>query len=106
MKIKALPGKILAIMVDKPDGFRKTSGGIIMQDKDATSGAIRPRWFKIYTLGADIDIVKEGDYVLVAHGRWSNGVKIDDLEDKLFQLDNEELLMVSDECPPELMDNA
>lgn len=99
-KLRAMREKILAEMVDKPEGFKKTKSGIFINDKDATTDAIRPRWFKVYSVGEGIDWIKEGQYVWVAHGRWSNGVKIDD-DLKLYLLDNEECLMVSDENPVE-----
>jgi co-chaperonin GroES (HSP10) len=97
-EIKAFGDKVLAIMVDNPSGFKKTKSGIILKDEDMTASAVRPRWFKIYSTGEKIDWVVEGQYVLVAHGRWSNGVKVND-DLKIYLLDNEEMLMVSDTKP-------
>lgn len=98
-EVKALPGKILAVMIEKPDGLRKTAGGIILKDKDNDVSGIRPRWFQVHTVGNDIDWLNEGQYVYVDHGRWSNGVKVEDLT--LHLLDNNDCLMVSDENPLE-----
>lgn len=98
--IKAFGNRILAEMIDSPDGFKKTASGLLINDKDMTTEAVRPRWFKIYATGPDVTFVSEGQYVMVAHGRWSPGVKIsEDL--KIYLLDNEECLMVSDENPME-----
>jgi co-chaperonin GroES (HSP10) len=98
MKVKALKNKILALMVDRPDGFKKTKSGLITMDKDNDVTGIRPRWFQVYSVGEGIDWLREGQYVFVAHGRWSNGVKIDE-DTKLYLLDNEECLAVQDEDP-------
>ena len=99
-QIKAMRDKVLAEMIDKPSGFKKTKSGIFINDKDSTTDAIRPRWFKVYSVGEGVDWIKEGQYVWVSHGRWSNGVKIND-DLKLYLLDNEECLMVSDDNPVE-----
>ena len=97
-KIKAMRNKILAEMIDDPGEEITTAGGIILLSKDGTEEAVRPRWFKVYSLGEDIDWLTEGAYVLVDHGRWSNGIKVDE-ELKVYLLDNKDCLMVSEENP-------
>ena len=99
-RIKATRDKILAEMIDKPGEEKVTDGGIILKEKDATEAAVRPRWFKVYSVGSGIDWIKEGEYVMVAHGRWSNGLKIDE-NLKLYLIDNEECLAVNDTNPME-----
>ena len=99
-KITALPGKILAEMMESPGGHRKLASGILLPDKDAESSGIRPRWFKVYSVGNDIDWVEPGQYVYVAHGRWSNGIKIDE-DTKIYLLDNTECLAMQDTNPLE-----
>ena len=47
---------------------------------------------KIYSVGDDVDFCTEGDYVLVAHGRWSRGVEIGP-DEKVWLLDNKDCLM-------------
>ena len=99
-ELKALRGKVLAEMIDKPDGLRKTKGGIILKDADNDTSGIRPRWFKVYSVGDEIDWVAAGQYLLVDHGRWSNGVKLNE-ETKIYLLDNKDCLMISDSNPLE-----
>jgi hypothetical protein len=99
MKIKALAEKILGVMVDKPSGYKVNKSGLLLADKDMDASGIRPRWFKVYSVGEGIDYISEDQYVLVAHGRWSNGVVASDIDEKIYLLDNKELLMVSDEKP-------
>jgi co-chaperonin GroES (HSP10) len=100
MIVKATKNKILAEMIDKPDQTITTQGGIILTEKDATENAVRPRWFKVYSVGSEIDFIKEGEYVMVAHGRWSNGLKINE-DLKLYLIDNDECLAVNDTNPME-----
>tara|TARA_R100000541_G_scaffold5086_1_gene12464 strand:- start:3610 stop:3990 length:381 start_codon:yes stop_codon:yes gene_type:complete len=100
-KIKAMRDKILAEMIDNPGEEITTAGGIILISKDGTESAVRPRWFKVYSIGSEIDWLHEGQYVLVDHGRWSNGIKVaEDL--KIYLLDNKDCLMTSETNP---MDN-
>lgn len=98
LKVKAMRNKILAEMIDDPGEETTTAGGIILIEKDGTENAVRPRWFQVYSVGDDIDWLTEGAYVLVDHGRWSNGMKIDN-ELKVYLLDNKDCLMVSENNP-------
>ena len=96
--VRALKEKVLAEMIDKPGIEKTTAGGIIITEKDGTENAVRPRWFKVYSVGDGIDWITEGKYVLVDHGRWSFGIKVsDDL--KLYMLDNKDCLAATDENP-------
>lgn len=99
-EVKALANKVLAEMIEKPDGLRKTKGGIILKDADNDTSGIRPRWFRVHSVGEGIDWIKENQYVFVDHGRWSRGVKVTE-ELRLHLLDNKDCLMVSDENPLE-----
>ena len=98
LKVKAMRNKILAEMIDNPGEETTTDGGIILTSKDGTESAVRPRWFQVYSLGDDIDWLTEGAYVLVDHGRWSNGMNVDN-DLKVYLLDNKDCLMVSDSNP-------
>ena len=57
-------------------GEQRTEGGIIIMSDDGKSTGIHPRWGKVLAIGKDQQDVKIGQYVLVAHGRWSRGFKL------------------------------
>jgi len=97
-KIKAMRDKILAEMIEKIGEEKTTAGGIILTEKDGTEDAIKPRWFKVYSIGEGIEWIDEGAYVLVAHGRWSRGMKVDE-DLTVHLLDNKDCLMVTDKDP-------
>ena len=101
--IRPIHDKVLAKMIDGFGHF-KTSGGIIIQEEDMSQAAIRPRWFEILFTGPEQDDVHPGEYVLMAHGRWSRG--IDYQGDKVYFLDNEEMLAVSNELPSGINDGT
>ena len=57
-------------------GEIKTKGGIIMPDDDGSDHGIHPRWAKVYAVGSQQKDVKVGEWVMVAHGRWSRAFKV------------------------------
>lgn len=99
--IRAIGDKVLGYMVDG-FGEKTTASGIVINERDGDSNSIRPRWFKVTHTGPDQDEVSVGEFVLVAHGRWSRGVKVDSDDDhKLYLLDNNEILLKTDTNPTE-----
>ena len=100
--ITPIRDKVIARMIDG-FGEKKTAGGLIIQEKDGTVDAIRPRWFEVTHVGPEQKDVTPGEYVLVAHGRWSRGFTVDPADDfKLYFLDNDEILAASDELPSDV----
>ena len=82
-------------------GATKTKGGIILMDDDGTEAGIHPRWAKVYAVGDQQDDVQVGQWVLVAHGRWSRALKVkkNDVELEVRMIDENDILLVSDNEP-------
>lgn len=80
---------------------RTLASGIILRNDNGTSLGIRPRWGRVYAIGPDQHEVAVGDWVLVAHGRWTRGLNIIDNsgERTLRKVDPDDILCVSDELP-------
>lgn len=80
---------------------RTTSSGIILHGDDGTTAGIRPRWGQVYRVGPDQTDVREGQWVCVAHGRWTRGIDIEDTQGRktIRRVDPEDILLVSDEPP-------
>lgn len=79
---------------------RKSAGGIVLLDDDGKSSGIRPRWAKVYAIGPDQHDVEVGQYVLIAHGRWTKGITINSVTEgnqTIRKVDNNDILLVSDE---------
>ena len=70
-------------------------------DDDGTEAGIHPRWAKVYAVGKDQDDVKVGEWLLVAHGRWSRALKVkkDGKELEVRMIDENDILLVSQEEP-------
>ena len=82
-------------------GEKKTKGGIILLDDDGTEAGIHPRWSQVYAVGPKQEDVKVGQWILVAHGRWSRALKVvnDNEELEVRMVDENDILIVSDEEP-------
>lgn len=80
---------------------RFTSGGIVLLNDNGKGTGIRPRWGKVYAVGAEQSSVAPGQWICVAHGRWTRGVKVEDDtgEAMLRKIDPDDILLVSDEKP-------
>lgn len=99
-KIKRLtPLNDTVIVTDMKFEERISQGGIIIPNDDMKSSGIRPRWAKVYAVGSEQKDIKVGQYILIAHGRWTRGVKIEDAEGEkvIRKVDNNDILLVSDE---------
>lgn len=83
-------------------GEQKTKSGLIIKDDNGTTRGIYPRWGKVYDKGPDNkDQFQIGDWILVMHGRWTRGVKVDTPsgEIELRKVDLDSILATSSEKP-------
>jgi len=98
-KLTALNSDVIA--TDMVFDVRILSSGIILLDDNGTTAGIRPRWGRVYAIGPNQQDVKIGDWICVAHGRWSRGLDIEDDEGKktIRKIDPKDILLISDERP-------
>lgn len=84
-------------------GDIKTKGGLILLDDDGKEQGIHPRWGRVYAVGAKQQDVSVGQWILVAHGRWTRGmiVEKDGVKEEVRMVDEKDILLVSDEEPQE-----
>jgi hypothetical protein len=73
-------------------------GSIIIVKDDGKDSGIRPRWAEVYKVGPLQHDVRVGEYVLVAHGRWTRGLEIEDENGHttIRKIDPKDILLVSD----------
>ena len=82
----------------------RLQSGIILRKDDGKSHGIRPRWARVYAVGSEQKDVKVGQWILIEHGRWTRGIKVeesDGSETVVRRVDNDCIMMVSDEQPVE-----
>lgn len=83
---------------------RITRGGIILMNDNGKDTGIRPRWGKVYAVGDEQKDVEVGQWVMVAHGRWTRGIELQEGDDPndisiIRRVDINDILLVSDEQP-------
>lgn len=91
------------IVTDMVFDTRITQSGLILPNDNGTGLGIRPRWGQVYAVGADQHDVQVGQWVCVAHGRWTRGIDIEDAEGRrsIRKIDPKDILLISDSehCP-------
>jgi len=89
------------IIVDMNFGEQVSRSGIIVTSDNGKAHGVHPRWGKVYAVGPEQTDVSVGQWVLVEHGRWTRGIKIEDDEGEkiIRKIDINCMMMVSDEKP-------
>lgn len=80
---------------------RLSNGGIVLLNDNGKSSGIRPRWGRVYAIGPEQQDVRVGEWICVAHGRWTRGLDIEDENGKrtIRKIDPKDILMSADERP-------
>jgi co-chaperonin GroES (HSP10) len=96
-QIKALHDHV--IVSEMTFDQRITSGGLILLNDNGTSLGIRPRWGQVYAVGPKQKDIQVGQWVCVAHGRWTRGLDIEDELGKrtIRRIDPKDILLISDQ---------
>jgi co-chaperonin GroES (HSP10) len=97
--LRALKDHVL--VTEMEFGDRQLSSGIMLLSDDGKSDGIRPRWARVFAVGPEQEDVKVGQWILVAHGRWTraNDIEVNGEKKSLRRVDNNDILMVSDTEP-------
>ncbi len=84
-------------------GEQTTASGLIISNDDGGTRGIYPRWGKVYSKGPNNkDEFEVGDWILIAHGRWTRGLKMEtesDGEIEMRKVELESILAYSKEKP-------
>jgi co-chaperonin GroES (HSP10) len=95
-QIKALHDHV--IVSEMNFDSRITQSGLILMNDNGTTLGIRPRWGQVYAVGPKQQDVCVGQWVCVAHGRWTRGLDIEDETGKrtIRRIDPADILLISD----------
>lgn len=101
VKGKINPIRDNVLITDMEFGEERTTTGIIVRSLNGKTEGIKARWGRVWAVGPEQTDVKEGDWVCVAHGRWTRGVKVEDSGEEIIirRIDNNDILIVSDYKP-------
>ena len=106
-ELRAIGNRVL--VTDMHFGEQKTKSGLIIGNDDGKTRGIYPRWGKVYSKGPDNkDPYNVGEWILVEHGRWTRGMKVDTNqgEVEVRMVEAESILAYSDEKPDSLQIGA
>ena len=100
-RITPMRGRITAQILEDPRKETVTKDGVILLANDGTAAGMQPRWFKAIAVHPEEKDVKEGDYMLVAHGRWSREYVYDDEDETqyIMVVESESVMGVQDKYP-------
>jgi co-chaperonin GroES (HSP10) len=95
-QIKALKDHVL--VHEMSFDVRITQSGIILPNDNGKGYGIRPRWGRVYAVGPDQHDVQVGQWIMVAHGRWTRGLEIEDEHGELTlrKIDPKDILLITD----------
>lgn len=95
MKIRAIGDNILCTEADFGD--QTTQAGIIIKSTLGKTDGITPRWFKVVSVGPDIDWVVPDQWLYVEYGRWSDGIKVGN--ETIWKVEPKSCLAISNQKP-------
>lgn len=102
VKGKIRPLRDYVFVSDMEFGEEKTSSGIIIQSLDGKVEGIKNRWGRVWAVGPEQTDVCVGEWICVAHGRWTRGIKVEDDSGEIItvrRVDNDDILVVTQEKP-------
>lgn len=93
-QLVAIDNHVIVVDMDAED--EKIVNDIIILSERGNDRGVHPRWAQICAIGPKQEDVRVGEWVLVEHGRWTRGVKLED--DRVYRkVDLDDILLVSDE---------
>jgi Chaperonin 10 Kd subunit len=83
---------------------RKLASGIVLLGDDGRTEGIRPRWARVYAVGPDQQDVRVGQWILIEHGRWTRGLKVEIDGDEFIirRADPTAVIFISDDEPTDV----
>jgi co-chaperonin GroES (HSP10) len=98
-QLRALKDSVL--VTDMEFTGRQLASGIVLLNDNGTTAGIRPRWGQVYAVGPEQQDVTAGQWICVAHGRWTRGHDIEDATGvkTIRKIDPKDILLVSNDQP-------
>lgn len=105
VKGKITPLRDNVLVCDMNFEEQVTKSGIIIQSDDGKVEGVKPRWGRVWAIGPKQTDVKVGEWILIEHGRWTRGIKVEDENGKEITIrwaETKAIMMVTDEKPNDL----
>lgn len=99
MDLDPIADHILVEDIESED--ERIQNGIIILNESGEGRGVRPRWACVCAVGPEQTEVEPGQWVLIEHGKWTRGVKLNNGK-VIRKVDPEGLMIVSDERPEDI----
>jgi co-chaperonin GroES (HSP10) len=78
-----------------------TAGGIVVLSDNGKAHGVKPRWARVYKVGAEQKDIREGEWILIEHGRWTRKFTVDDGESikEIQKVELKSILATADHKP-------
>lgn len=101
-RLKPIKSRVLVTDMNFDD--YKTESGLIIPGDDGKVHGIKARWGRVLAVGPKgPSELKPDDWILIQHGRWSRGLKMQDPNTKeikkIWMVEAESILLVGDSKP-------
>ena len=79
----------------------KTASGIVIQSDDGKAHGVKPRWCRVWAIGPEQKDVKVGEWILMEHGRWTRGIKVEEAGEEIIirRVELKSIMLQTDERP-------
>ena len=95
--LEPIKDHILVTDIEEEDE-KTTKSGIIIPTERGSERGIHPRWAKVHAIGPEQKDVSPGQWILISHGRWTRGIKLDD--GKVYRkVDPNDILIMTNDSP-------
>lgn len=101
-RIRPLHDDVLVCDMDM--GEMVTATGIVVLSDDAKAHGVKPRWARVYKIGPEQKHIRENEWILIEHGRWTRKIAIDDGESvkQVQKVELKSILATADDRPNDL----
>ena len=79
----------------------KTASGIVIQSDDGKAHGVKPRWCRVWAIGPEQQDVKVGEWILMEHGRWTRGIKVEENGEEIIirRVELKSIMLQTDKRP-------
>lgn len=99
MDLGPIADHILVEDIENED--EKVVNGIIILSEKGEGRGVHPRWAHVCLVGPEQTEIVPGQWVLIEHGRWTRGIKLNNGK-VIRKVDFEGIMLVADEKPKDV----
>ena len=99
MDLDPIADHILVEDIESED--ERVHNNIIRLSERGETRGVRPRWARVYLVGPEQEDVKVDEWILIEHGKWTRGIKLNNGK-VVRKVDPGGLMLAADERPEDI----